>query len=158
MCRFGGTLDGTLWRGVWRGPTTPSLGLYQVELEVPDPLRWTDRHVGTGTTPDGNLVRGVVEAAESDGVLTLRVNGGLVLVEMPEPLPAVGKPCAWKTSHWPSSPAEAGPPVCVPFPGVGRRYPGAGAGRLGPRATSAPISRVTILTSAELLDAEGLEG
>lgn len=64
-----------------------------IEVAVEDECRWCGDAELLGCSAGSGSLEGRVEAAEADGVVTLRVGDGLVMVEVPEDgrLPQVGE-------------------------------------------------------------------
>ncbi len=80
--------DGGAGHGIWRGERLEAPARVDVELDVPGVHRWgeaIDAPAGAETgfheTPSGLELVGRVEALDADGMLFLRIAGGLVMVE-----------------------------------------------------------------------------
>jgi hypothetical protein len=72
---------------------TPTLGSVDIELEVLGDLSWSASNSLTGGVSGGNALVGRVEDTDADGVVTLRVGDGILLVDVPDdgPLPRIGE-------------------------------------------------------------------
>ena len=80
---------------IWRGDVPPELQDYDVELEVPEQLRWgqdagVDAEAAAGISHLGSDTRIVGRVLECDdvGVLSVEVAGTLIMVELTERPPA----------------------------------------------------------------------
>lgn len=89
--------EGVRGRALWRGDGAPRAGTYDVEVDVPGEVDWSD--LLGARQPIGNelLVEGVVEDHDELGVLTVRLPGALVLVDTTGRPPAsvVGRPVSF---------------------------------------------------------------
>ena len=82
-------------RVVWKGATPPGLGETDVEIFVKGPLRWGEEVIPmvAGERPgfgeDGSLVA-AVDGVDFDGVLKLRMGGGVVMIAPTGSQPRIG--------------------------------------------------------------------
>lgn len=97
-------------RGAWRGqgPPPPVGAETDIEVTVEDGCRWSGDNELVGVSAGAEYLSGQVEATEADGVVTLRVGDGLVMVEVPDDgrLPQVGERLTVsdaRLTFWPTS-------------------------------------------------------
>jgi len=80
-------LDGTHCVGLWRGRSQPAGVRLDIELTIEDSFAWEqldlDGEPGAPLSLDGLdiRIRGVIEDIDDDGMLTVRVSQGLVMIE-----------------------------------------------------------------------------
>ncbi|MDI9886869.1 hypothetical protein QMZ92_21485 [Streptomyces sp. HNM0645] len=76
---------GSAW-GHWHGASDPETGVYNIELDIPEPV--TDWRLTSGPDrisgdyAEGKVrLRGTVQSVDDDGVVALRIDTDIVLIE-----------------------------------------------------------------------------